>query len=679
MAVTLRCELVQNSQNTSANTSNVTARVYAVSTGGSYNNYSSGSNATVGSITFGGSASGTYSFTHTFSRNTTTLIYSRTFDVTHNNDGTGNVTFSVAFDTKVSSGTIYGSASLTLTRIARASTPTVSGTLEFGGQITINTNRLNSSYTHNIGLVMVDADSGTQLHSLGVIANGVGASCTYTIPSSAAQYLPSDASQCKMNVSCSTYSGNTLIGSTVTSFIVSMAGADIPKITGSSVTDSKGYYNTYGAFIAGKSNISVSVTATPTTGATITMYRAYLDGTQVEKSTQPLNLGSPTIFGDRDIGFRVTDSRGRTNRISIPISVVLYTPPTVYVGQTRVNSSGVEDDEGTRMKISCSGSVCNINNKGTNYGTVTVKYRRSGTSTWTTASAATNRGQSWDFSITVSGLSASYTYEVEATVTDRLGETTTASGNIGTAKPILDFKAGGDGVGILTVSDQEGVKLGNNLYLCPVDTGDYFDQYDIYFVGSSGTPKKVLSILENGDVYFGLTGAGVPSTDAYADSMVCNSIAALNYRGAVATASEVMNINSSGIETLVDLDASFGLGIGEVSWSGLLGGYIGRQLWSGSWSAGSITVPNTVNYRVFIMATGGTPQEAMIGLRNQEGNRIYCFSLASPQDNVMYLNSGSFTVSSNKWTRVMPRSWGFSGTSINPNIVLYVTNIVGLI
>lgn len=111
MAVSLSLTITESSVNQSANTSVVTAKLYAKSTSGSYNN-----NSKSGYITIDGTK---YTFSHSFKANTSTLLATKSKTVTHNADGSKTVSVKGYYQTGVSSGNISKTVSKTLTKIAR--------------------------------------------------------------------------------------------------------------------------------------------------------------------------------------------------------------------------------------------------------------------------------------------------------------------------------------------------------------------------------------------------------------------------------------------------------------------------------------------------------------------------------------------------------------------------------
>ena len=155
MAVSLSLSITQNSQSIANNTSNVTVKVTATWNGGSWS-----ANKKDGWLKIDNT---TYDFSVPFNANATTsgseVIYSKTVDVTHNGDGTKELSCSASYATGVSSGTITATGSKTLTTIARKSTLSVSnGTL--GTTQTLTVSRKSTSLTHTI-TYQCGNDSGT--------------------------------------------------------------------------------------------------------------------------------------------------------------------------------------------------------------------------------------------------------------------------------------------------------------------------------------------------------------------------------------------------------------------------------------------------------------------------------------------------------------------------------------
>lgn len=118
MAVTLSLSCTQNSQSISANTSNVTVKVIAKWTAGSFN-----LEKQPGYVKIDGTK---YEFSAAFNTGRTTsgsvTLYTKTVNVKHNSDGKKTLSYSAWYSTLVSSGEITASGSKALTTIPRQAT-----------------------------------------------------------------------------------------------------------------------------------------------------------------------------------------------------------------------------------------------------------------------------------------------------------------------------------------------------------------------------------------------------------------------------------------------------------------------------------------------------------------------------------------------------------------------------
>lgn len=116
MAVSIELSATQNSQNITNNTSSVTVKLKCIWTNGSFNHYSPS-----GSVTINGTK---YSFSANINPNKTTsgsnTIFSRTVTITHNTNGTKELSCSASFTTGISSGTVTDTLTKTLSVIPRA-------------------------------------------------------------------------------------------------------------------------------------------------------------------------------------------------------------------------------------------------------------------------------------------------------------------------------------------------------------------------------------------------------------------------------------------------------------------------------------------------------------------------------------------------------------------------------
>lgn len=140
--------------------------------------------------------------------NSNLLVASADVKVPHNDDGTKDVTISV-YSTGLASFSISEqSKTVALSRIPRTSGVTA-GEGTIGSNLLISINRASDSFTHNLSYSFGSLS--------GAIANGVGENYSWPIPTSFYNQIPNDPSG-KGTITCQTYSGGTLIGTSTCSF-----------------------------------------------------------------------------------------------------------------------------------------------------------------------------------------------------------------------------------------------------------------------------------------------------------------------------------------------------------------------------------------------------------------------------------------------------------------------------
>lgn len=388
---------------------------------------------------------------------TTTTVGTVDVTVPHNADGTCSFSASANF-TYTTSGTV-ASASLngTLNTIPRASTPTVSGTLYMGSPITINTNRLASSFTHTLKYSF-NGHSGT-------IATGVGASYTWT--PAIATFAPwcTDALSKTCTITCNTYSGSKLVGTKTTSFALKVPGSVVPTLTSSTITDVNGFFNTYGAYVSGNSHIKVAVVAQGAYGSAVNGYSAAI-GVYSSNYQSSSTIDTGIIYagaGNTTVNIAARDTRGREIKGTRAITVCSYQAPSISGSAKRTNSAGVEDDEALTLRIHVSGSVHNVNNKGINAGTVKIYIKDSETADYPDSpDYNANKGQSWSFDWEKTVSRNDVGYDIKLEVIDSLGVDVQTYISVGYAQPIMDFRTGGKGVAIGHIANRDGFTVGYN-------------------------------------------------------------------------------------------------------------------------------------------------------------------------------------------------------------------------
>lgn len=149
-----------------------------------------------------------------------------TFTINHNSDGTKTLTLNGAWDkgsstsTYITGGTVSGQ--ITLPQIARAST-IPNFTCNLGSQGTISITRQSSSFTHTI-TYSIGGSTGT------IATKTENASVTWTPPVSLITEITNATSKTG-TLTCTTYSGNTAIGTSTSTLTLKVPNSTISDIT----------------------------------------------------------------------------------------------------------------------------------------------------------------------------------------------------------------------------------------------------------------------------------------------------------------------------------------------------------------------------------------------------------------------------------------------------------------
>lgn len=369
MGVSITLSIAQNIQNITNNTSNVTVKVTAKWTYGSYN----ATGLCTGSITIDGTK---YSFSGiTFNTGKSTsgsqTIMTKTVNVTHGSDGTKKLSCSASFDTRVSSGVVSASASKTLTTIPRKSTLSASnGTL--GTAQTLTVTRKSTSFTHTITYKCGSA-SGT------IASKSSDTSIEWTPPLSLAKQNTTGTSV-SITFTITTYTGSTSIGSNTETITCSIPSSVKPSVS-VAVSDPVGYKDTYGAYVQGLSKLKIVATASGSQGSTIKSYKTEADGKTYTAAT--VESGVIDGSGTLTIKVTVTDSRGRTATESTTVSVLAYAFPKISaLAANRCDENGNASSSGAYLAVKFSGAITSLNSKNT--AAYTIQYKKSTETSYTT-------------------------------------------------------------------------------------------------------------------------------------------------------------------------------------------------------------------------------------------------------------------------------------------------------
>lgn len=406
-----------------ANTSNVYAEIQVRRNDG----YS-----TRGTWNVGLTNAGTYNeeSIHTSVNDWTTIFGFTVNNVAHNDNGTGTCSISgwcyAPDGTSLNGQKVEGGATVTLDTIARKSSVTCADG-NIGSATTININRQASSFKHTI---KYDFSELTGTIATKTSETSIG----WVIPTSFYAKIP-NAKAGKGTITCETYSGDTLVGTsncTFNAFVINSepevsATIEDANATTIALTGDKNKLVKY------FSNAKVVITATAKNSATIKSQRVVCeDGKSATTSTSTLNNVESEKFT-----ISATDSRGLSTSID--------------VNKTLVNYIKLAITEATLTRPSTTSNIINAIIKGNYYNdnfgvvdnTLNVKwrYRLSGATEWGTYNEIEITITNNTFNKTLElGTDFDYkqAYEFEIVATDKL-KSDTVNRLVTAGIPIIDI------------------------------------------------------------------------------------------------------------------------------------------------------------------------------------------------------------------------------------------------
>ena len=369
--------------------------------------------------------------------------------ITGNADGTKSVSIALKFKGYTIDGSganafsIDSSQTVTLYTIPRKSSVSMSsGTL--GSASTISISRASSSFTHTLSYAFGSA-SGT------ITTKTTSTSVSWTPALSLAKQIPNSTSG-KVTITCSTYSGTTLIGSSTTTATLSVPTSVKPTLSALNVSRVDGDVpSSWGIYVQTKSQATLGISgAAGSYGSSISAYS--ISGGGYSSTSSSFTTGTLNSSGTVTFTAKVKDSRGRwSDEKTVSISVVAYSAPSFssYTAQ-RCTSAGTVSANGTYCKstVTFNYSACSSKNS----ITTATYYKKSTESSYTSASTTFSSGTAFTFG--GGNLATDYSYDIKFTLTDAF-TTVSVVMTLSTASVLMDFKSGGTGLAIGKVSEKD--------------------------------------------------------------------------------------------------------------------------------------------------------------------------------------------------------------------------------
>lgn len=371
--------------------------------------------------------------------NSSITIASGTTTISHNSDGSKNMSVAFSIDMAKDSWTpgriSVSGKSMALTTIPRASTVSCS-TANIGSNATITINRASSSFTHTLSYTFGSLDDT-------IVTKTNKTSVSWTIPTSFYARIPNSKSGTG-TITCDTYNGSTKIGTKTCTFTAKVSeSASKPTLSPTVVDNNSTTIALTGdntKFIKYCSNAAVTTGAEARNSATLKSQKITCGSKSISSASGTINKVESGSFK-----FSATDSRGYTTSQTVTKTLINYVKLTCSMNASAASTSGVAE-----LKIS--GNYWD-GNFGTTNNTLTVQYRykeQDGTySNWTNSSASVDKSNNtYSTTVTISGLNYLNSYTFQARAIDKLATVKTTE-QIRKTVPVFDwgkndFKVNGD-------------------------------------------------------------------------------------------------------------------------------------------------------------------------------------------------------------------------------------------
>lgn len=169
-----------------------------------------------------------------------------------------------------------------------------------------------------------------------------------------------------------TYYDGIEAGSAAVSRTLTIPDSVVPSVS-VEIEDAYGYFDTYAAYVQGKSSLTVQAGGVGIYGSTIAGYTVEFDG----KKYVYADVFTEEIKGSGDLSLVATvkDSRGRTASVTVTVPVLLYESPKVEnLTAVRCKEDGTLSSSGAYLQISFDAAVSPLNDR--NSAVYTLQYRK---------------------------------------------------------------------------------------------------------------------------------------------------------------------------------------------------------------------------------------------------------------------------------------------------------------
>lgn len=365
-------------------------------------------------------------------------------NIKHNADGTKSVSWSWNCNTGTNVlGNVSASGTRTLTKIPRASGMTFSpNPVTLGQPVTISLTKYIEGTTDTLTWKIGDAT--------GTIGTTDEDSYIWTPPITLAELITNSASGACV-ISCTSYDGSTLIGTSTANLTLNVPSSLVPSVTIFNPTELDPTMESldWNVFVQNKSKIGIPISASGSYGSTISSIITTING--VNYQGDYVETPILTTSGSTLITTIVTDSRGRTATNTKTIYVEPYTNPTITsVEAQRCLQDGTIDEDGTYLLYTFVGSISSVANH--NSKLFQIGYKKTTDENYTFATISSTYSVNESNSVSSFTISPDYAYDIIFEAVDSF-MTTAIGRELPVGFDIMNFNASGKAMAFGKVSE----------------------------------------------------------------------------------------------------------------------------------------------------------------------------------------------------------------------------------
>lgn len=385
--------------------------------------------------------------------------------------------------------------------------------------------------------------------TLATYSLGTGTSHTYTVPESAGGYFKTTATA-QLTIEAETFVGGVSYGTVSTSVTITLPSDATPTAT---CTPSRTWVSgvssagKIAAYVQGKSGVNFALSGSGKYGATISSYELVIENRTY--TTGGNSISHSPISGSGTVSYKYTvrDSRGLSRTYSASLTVVAWKKPSITTFEVeRVTEGNAIAVDGTCVRATVKASVSSLNVGGDEKNSLKyyVRYRKTGTETWTSCDTETLSATSVNKSVQLEKNGAIVDtfddmtgYEFQVTVTD-LYDSSQASNALATKEVWwdVDYRNGAMGFGgevprkqfILKIvgSSTMACASGAYAYVTSLEGALLLKDFTIRAEGFTQIPRDSdISQRVNGTMFSDINSSGLPCIWIFSNK---SSLSAMN-------------------------------------------------------------------------------------------------------------------------------------------------------